>query len=91
MRDRADPEQDYGFRPIRSCGHLRPSLPRSFHLPRASTEGSARENLNKTGVRLWTACSFDQDGKVGGRHTLDPLAHTTDRFARSNQWRRAVG
>jgi hypothetical protein len=31
-----------------------PILPRSLHLPRASTDGSARENVNKTGVRLWT-------------------------------------
>jgi hypothetical protein len=31
-----------------------PILPRSFHLPRASSEGSRTTNLNKTGVRLWT-------------------------------------
>ena len=29
-------------------------LPRSRHLPFASTEGSLSENLNNTGVRLWT-------------------------------------
>jgi hypothetical protein len=33
---------------------LRHSLPRSRHLPTAVTEGSLTENLNKTGVRLWT-------------------------------------
>ena len=31
-----------------------PILPRSRHLPNASTEGSRTRNLNKTGVRLWT-------------------------------------
>ena len=34
-------------------------LPRSLHRPLASTEGGATENINKTGVRLWTACSRD--------------------------------
>ena len=34
-----------------------PILPRSLHLPRASTDGSRTQNLNKNGVRLWTACS----------------------------------
>jgi hypothetical protein len=29
-------------------------LPRSLHLPVASTDGSLIENLNKTWVRLWT-------------------------------------
>jgi hypothetical protein len=29
-------------------------LPRSRHLPFASTEGSLTKNLNKTAVRLWT-------------------------------------
>ena len=33
---------------------LRGILPRSRHLPLASTEGSLTRNLNKTGVRLWT-------------------------------------
>ena len=32
----------------------RPILPRSRHLPLASTDGSSTRNLNKTGVRLWT-------------------------------------
>ena len=40
----------------RSCRHLR-AIPRSRHLPRASTDGSSAANLNKTGVRLWTDCS----------------------------------
>jgi hypothetical protein len=31
---------------------------RSRHLPLASTEGSRTENLNKTGVRLWTDSSL---------------------------------
>jgi hypothetical protein len=32
-------------------------LPRSLHLPVAVTDGSLREKINETGVRLWTACS----------------------------------
>jgi hypothetical protein len=42
--------------PITSETHRRryPNLPRSRHLPLASTEGSLIENLNKTAVRLWT-------------------------------------
>ena len=40
---------------IGSCGHCRPIRPRSRHLPRASTDGSSTANLNKNGVRLWTA------------------------------------
>ena len=39
------------------AGSLLPTLPRSRHLPRASTDGSSTENLNEIGVRLWTACS----------------------------------
>jgi hypothetical protein len=31
-------------------------LARSLHLPFASTEGDATENLNKNQVRLWTDC-----------------------------------
>jgi hypothetical protein len=42
------------FDRIGSCDHLRPILPRSLHRPLASTDGSRTENLNKTGVRLWT-------------------------------------
>ena len=58
---------------IRSYGHVRPILPRSRHLPRASTEGSRTENLNKNGVRLWTASSLDEHREIGGGHALDPL------------------
>ena len=32
-----------------------PHPPRRRHLPLASTERSLTENLNKTGVRLWTS------------------------------------
>ena len=39
-----------------------PILPRSFHRPRASTEGSLTENINKTGVRFWTDCA----GRIAG-------------------------
>lgn len=42
---------------IRSYGQRRVILPRSRHLPFASTEGSSTRNFNKTGVRLWSACS----------------------------------
>jgi Transcriptional regulatory protein, C terminal len=48
-----------------------PILPRSFHRPRASTDGSSTRKPNKTGVRLWTACSFDEDCCVAGRVFLD--------------------
>jgi hypothetical protein len=37
-----------------SAQNRRPILPRSLHLPLASTESRAREKLNKNGVRLWT-------------------------------------
>jgi hypothetical protein len=37
--------------------HRRPILPRSRHLPVASTEGSLARNLNRIGVRLWADCS----------------------------------
>ena len=41
---------------LNSPCYRRPILPRSLHLPRASTDGSRiKRNLNKTGVRLWTA------------------------------------
>ena len=36
----------------------RPILPRSLHRPVAVVDGSLIRNFNKTGVRLWTACSF---------------------------------
>jgi hypothetical protein len=39
---------------IGSCGKSRPILPRSLHLPLASTGGNATRNPNKTGVRFWT-------------------------------------
>jgi hypothetical protein len=32
----------------------------------AVTEGSWIENVNKTGVRLWTACSIDQESESNG-------------------------
>jgi hypothetical protein len=34
--------------------YLRPILPRSRHLPRASSDGNRIENFNEIGVRLWT-------------------------------------
>ena len=37
---------------------LPPTLPRSRHLPVASTEGSLTENPNEIGVRLWTERSL---------------------------------
>jgi hypothetical protein len=33
-------------------------LPRSFHRPVAVTDGSRKENVNKNGVRFWTASSL---------------------------------
>ena len=41
-----------------SPGH--PTALRSLHLPVAVTEGSLTENLNKTGVRLWTAFPLER-------------------------------
>ena len=50
-----------------------PYLPRSLHLPVASTEGSVTQNLNRIGVRLWTDPSFDQDGETRGKHEATSL------------------
>ena len=75
---------------IRSCGPLPAILPSSRHRPRASTDGSLTKNLNKTGVRLWTAPPFSQHREIGGRHPLDSLADAADRLARPDQRRRAV-
>ena len=36
------------------------NVPRSRHLPTAVTDGSLPENVNKTGVRLWTGCSLEK-------------------------------
>jgi hypothetical protein len=49
-------------------------LPRSFQRPRASTEGRAREKINKTGVRLWTIALFvlggsSKAGRLGDGRT----------------------
>jgi hypothetical protein len=63
------------------ASHFRPILPRSRHLPVSVTEGSAIENLNKTGVRLWTGCSRDQDGAAGRRDQLDAPNQIGDRVA----------
>ena len=48
----------YGLRPNAHAVTVRPIPRRSLHRPRASTEGSRIKKVNKTGVRLWTACSF---------------------------------
>ena len=45
------------------CVELRGILPRSLHLPLASTDGSSTRNFNKTGVRLWTESSYAPDAK----------------------------
>ena len=65
-------------------------LPRSRHLPLASTDGSRTENLNKTGVRLWTDSSFDENCEISGRDALDALAHLADGPARPDERRRAI-
>jgi hypothetical protein len=41
-------------------------LPRSLHLPAAVTDGSLTENLNKTGVRLWTDRSGNRQRETKG-------------------------
>jgi hypothetical protein len=50
------------------------NLPRSLHLPLASTDGSATEKVNKTGVRLWT----DRSGRES-RHLVLLVASRTFR------------
>ena len=47
----------------RYLGSLLPIFPR--HRPRASTEGRAREKINKTGVRLWTPLPLDRNWQIG--------------------------
>ena len=51
--------------PMRLARRRHP-FPLSLHLPVAPTEGSVARNLNKTGVRLWTACS----GEMGRNPAL---------------------
>jgi hypothetical protein len=70
--------------------HHWPILSRSRHLPVGVVDGSLTENLNKTGVRLWTDPSLDQNRKIGGRHALDPIANHSNRAARSDQRRRTI-
>jgi len=48
-----------------------PILPRSLQRPLASTEGSATEKINKTGVRLWTACCGQMGQKLRLSSTCD--------------------
>ena len=52
-------------------------LPRSLHLPLASTEGSLARNLNKTAVRLWSDCPLIGSRTAPGRRERkiekDPL------------------
>ena len=60
-------------------------LPRSLHLPVAVVDGSLTQNLNKTGVRLWTEPSLDEHGEVGRGDTLDAVAHRADGEARSDE------
>ena len=54
-------------------------LPRSRHLPRASTEGSRTRNVNKNGVRLWTDCSSIRKRKTGNSNLSQslPIRHRT--------------
>jgi hypothetical protein len=65
-------------------------LPRSRQRPRAVVEGSLTKNGNKTGVRLWTAPSFDQDCEIGRRDALNPIANQSNGTAGSNQRRGAI-
>jgi len=55
-----NPERNYGLRLNRLTGYPHPILRRSRHLPLASTDGRLIENLNKTGVRLWTDSSANR-------------------------------
>jgi hypothetical protein len=50
--------------------------------PLAVVEGSLAKNFNKTGVRLWTAPSFYQDRKIGGRDALDLEEQSSDLCSR---------
>jgi hypothetical protein len=54
-----------------------PPTPRSRHLPLASTDGSSTRNLNKTGVRLWTEYSLDENGEMLC-DLLDAFSHLED-------------
>jgi hypothetical protein len=46
---------EFDLPPVTRTFRSFPILPRSRQRPVASTDGSVTENLNKTGVRLWTA------------------------------------
>ena len=72
-------DYDTGPSSARLMSVPRPVLPRSRHRPRASTEGRARENINKNGVRLWTACSSKRHWEVanGRRRSLHDAAELT--------------
>ena len=52
---------------------LPPILRRSLRLPLAVVEGNVTKNL-KTGVRLWTDPSFDQDRKISAQHVQSDRA-----------------
>jgi hypothetical protein len=56
----------------------------------AVVDGSRTENINKTGVRLWTDPSFDQDREIGRRDALNPIANQSNGTAGSNQRRGAI-
>jgi hypothetical protein len=62
-------------RPEELTRALRSILPRSRHLPRASTGGSSTRNPNKTGVRFWTAPSSDRSW--GGRRIVPAAVRNT--------------
>ena len=65
---------------IELCGHLRPILPRSLHLPLASTDGSRTRNLNKNGVRLWSDCGLESKclpGRSAGFGSGSGFKHRT--------------
>ena len=69
---------------------LRVIFPRSRHLPFASTEGRRTRNFNKTGVRLWTDSSFDENCEISDSDPLDALAHLADGPAGPDERRRAI-
>ena len=75
------PSRDHGRLPLpgRAGG---PILPRSLHLPLAVTEGSLIENVNKTGVRLWTDSSRPVPETNRGRRPRTLIAGDSPVIAR---------
>ena len=62
-------------------------LPRSRHLPVASTEGTRIEKVNKTGVRLWIDRELNRVPGLAAIRRFSLLARSLSRAASANTWR----